>query len=165
MLGSLLDKNIRLQLDHPMFKKLQDSIERPCRSIEWFPMAEQAINTVYALAERPDVFCDRLIKNLARRVFEKKPRSAAAPTQQDPEAMDEDAEQPTTPAPAEDTTTQEQDTSDVFLLSQLLFVVGHVAIKQIVFLELVEREWKRQKHEREAGTLCIFSSPRSGKAE
>ena len=41
---------------------------------------------------------------------------------------------------------------DAFELSQLLFVVGHVAIKQIVYLELVEREWKRQKDEKEKGT-------------
>jgi len=37
------------------------------------------------------------------------------------------------------------DTGDAFELSQLLFVVGHVAIKHIVYLELVEREWKRQR--------------------
>ncbi|KAH9970214.1 non-SMC mitotic condensation complex subunit 1 [Lactifluus volemus] len=36
---------------------------------------------------------------------------------------------------------------DAFKLSQLLFVVGHVAVKYIVYLELVEREWKRQKQE------------------
>ncbi|KAG5347628.1 hypothetical protein C0989_011695 [Termitomyces sp. Mn162] len=41
------------------------------------------------------------------------------------------------------------DMGDAFELSQLLFVVGHVAIKQIVFLELVEREWKRQKDEKQ----------------
>ena len=31
-------------------------------------------------------------------------------------------------------------TGKVFMLSQLLFVVGHVAVKHIVYLELVERE-------------------------
>jgi condensin complex subunit 1 len=46
---------------------------------------------------------------------------------------------------------QEKDLGDAFELSQLLFVVGHVAIKHIVFLELVEREWKRQKDEKSAG--------------
>jgi hypothetical protein len=44
------------------------------------------------------------------------------------------------------------------LHSQLLFVVGHVAIKHIVLLELVEREWKRQKDEKTAGTLFYFKS-------
>ncbi|KIL59473.1 hypothetical protein M378DRAFT_1006629 [Amanita muscaria Koide BX008] len=41
-------------------------------------------------------------------------------------------------------------TSDAFKMSQPLFVVGHVAIKQIVYLELVERELKCQKDERQA---------------
>lgn len=46
---------------------------------------------------------------------------------------------------------KEKDVGDAFELAQLLFVVGHVAIKHIVFLELVEREWKRQKDEKQAG--------------
>lgn len=39
------------------------------------------------------------------------------------------------------------------MLAQLLFVVGHVAIKQIVHLELIEAEWKRRlsSHGRTAG--------------
>lgn len=34
-----------------------------------------------------------------------------------------------------------------FALAQLVFAVGHVAIKHIVYLELVEREFKRRKDE------------------
>ncbi|KAI9068415.1 hypothetical protein FKP32DRAFT_1587688 [Trametes sanguinea] len=168
--GSLLDKTIRLGMDNPLFRKLQDAVERPCRSKEWFPMAEQAINTIYALGERPDVLCGNLIKNLAKRVFGKKPAMAASASQQsggekDPDAMDEDqedAEGEATQMPASPSKSSMQspsksqsqaggskDVGDAFELSQLLFVVGHVAIKQIVFLELVEREWKRQKHEKE----------------
>ena len=51
----------------------------------------------------------------------------------------------------------ERDVGDAFELSQLLFVVGHVAIKQIVFLELIEREWKRQKDEKQTGWFCCYS--------
>ncbi|GJE88854.1 condensin complex subunit 1 [Phanerochaete sordida] len=166
--GSLLDKTIRLQLDNPLFKKLQDALEHPCRHKDWFGMAEQAINTVYALAERPDIFCDRLIKNLTRRVFGPKPdkpsraASVAAPeAAADPDAMVLDEENSENAENAEANPSQgaasangspdggDKDAGDAFELSQLLFVVGHVAIKQIVFLELVEREMKRQKHERE----------------
>ncbi|GFZ43762.1 hypothetical protein JCM24511_01482 [Saitozyma sp. JCM 24511] len=39
------------------------------------------------------------------------------------------------------------DTAGSFALAQLLFVVGHTAIKHIVYLELVEREFKRRKDE------------------
>jgi len=38
----------------------------------------------------------------------------------------------------------EKEPGEAFELSQLLFVVGHI-IKRIVFLRLVECEWKWQK--------------------
>lgn len=130
-------------------------------------MAEQAINTIYNLAERPDIVCSNLIRRLTQRVFGKKApvstQSQPQPQSQerDPDAMDEDGGEADASA---DRTQQSQagnadgkDTGDAFELAQLLFVVGHVAIKQIVFLELVEREWKRQKHEKEMGTLRTTS--------
>ncbi|KAI3624432.1 cnd1 [Malassezia furfur] len=39
---------------------------------------------------------------------------------------------------------------DAYALARLLFVVGHVALKQMVYMELVERELKRRKGERDA---------------
>ncbi|KAG9085131.1 Condensin complex subunit [Ceratobasidium sp. UAMH 11750] len=42
---------------------------------------------------------------------------------------------------------QSNDIGNAFHLSQLVFIVGHVALKHIVHLELVEREWKRRKDE------------------
>ena len=148
--GSLLDKTLRLDMENPLFRKLQDAIERPCRTKEWFPMAEQAINTIYALGERPDLLCGKLIKNLTRRVFGRKPANSSG-SQQDQNAMDQDEEDVDADASQQPQTQKDEDkdASDAFELSQLLFIVGHVAIKQIVFLELVEREWKRQKHEKE----------------
>jgi condensin complex subunit 1 len=49
--GSLLDKSIRLDMDSPVFRKLQEAIEHLCHSREWFALAEQVINTVYALCD------------------------------------------------------------------------------------------------------------------
>lgn len=46
-----------------------------------------------------------------------------------------------------------QDMVGSFTLAQLVFVVGHVAIKHIVYLELVEREFKRRKDEKAKGKL------------
>ncbi|KAG6829705.1 hypothetical protein H0H92_003740 [Tricholoma furcatifolium] len=165
--GSLIDKTVRLQMDNAIFRKLQSVIEMPCRSKDWFGVAEQAINAIYALGEHPDVLCNEIIKNLTRRAFnqdrQRKPNAESQFTEQDPSAMDEDQsgdvtrdEDGVTPTPTPTPTpesTQNENTPDVgeaFELSQLLFVVGHVAIKQIVFLELVEREWKRQKDEKQA---------------
>ena len=129
-------------------------------------MAEQAINTIYNLSEHPDTLCNDLIKHLTRRAFAPKEnptqadRTQATPT---PDAMDEDTatnvgdETPT--APMQSTRSSQSappvDGGDAFELSQLLFVVGHVAVKQIVYLELVEREWKRQKDEKEKGEFAL----------
>ena len=173
--GSLLNKTLRMEMENPVFKKLQDAIEHPCRSKEWFGMAEQAINTIYALGDHPDELCNEIIKKLSRRAFTRKPQPPApdAPVdeERDPEAMVDDAEPPASAGFASQApgsqdisaaqggslTSGEKDVGDVFHLSQLLFVVGHVAIKHIVFLELVEREWKRQKDEKELGTSRDYS--------
>ncbi|KAG6819862.1 hypothetical protein H0H93_007948, partial [Arthromyces matolae] len=156
--GSFLDKTQRLAMDHLIFRKLQETIETPCRLKDWFGLAEQAINAIYALGEHPDILCNEIIKNLTRRAFNQDRKPKINPeSQPEPEAMDEDQAEDL-PRGSDDTTnmpeaTQSDDPSsdlgEAFELSQLLFVVGHVAIKQIVFLELVEREWKRQKDEKQ----------------
>ncbi|PPQ70796.1 hypothetical protein CVT24_001077 [Panaeolus cyanescens] len=157
--GSLIDKTDRIDMDNVIFRKLEAAILHPSRTKEWFGMAEQAINTVYALGDHPDVFCDELIKKLTLRVFSKKtPSPSENPEEDAGDAMNEDQPGDTTFTEADvtmqDATQATQgdstDFGDAFELSQLLFVVGHVAIKQIVFLELIEREWKRQKDEKEA---------------
>jgi len=115
-------------------------------------MAEQAINTIYLLGEHPDELCTQIIQNLTRRAFGRQP----TPTPEaNGDAMDEDPDV-TARSGSVSTMTQDSqvprqrtDLGDAFLLSQLIFVVGHVAIKHIVFLEIVEKEWKRQKEERE----------------
>ena len=119
-------------------------------------MAEQAINTIYLLGEHPDELCNELIKNLTRRAFDSPPPPHAS-LKQDADAMEEDAaEEPRSVAASAASLSSQAsqdpshgDVGDAFYLSQLIFIVGHVAIKHIVFLEFVEKEWKRQKEERE----------------
>jgi condensin complex subunit 1 len=153
-------------MDSPVFRKLQEAIEHPCRSREWFALSEQAINTVYALGDRPEVLSNTIIRNLTRRAFRRRERpppeeGSAVP---DPDAVSMDEDIPASTQPLISTmpgSTQgvanpprkSDDTGDAFELSQLLFIVGHVAIKHIVYLELVEREWKRQKQEKELGSV------------
>ena len=121
-------------------------------------MAEQAVNTIYLLGEQPDLLCGTIIKNLTSKVFSS-PSSSCAP----PPDLDEDGPTiPVPPTPAEDIDTSaptpaktmsrsssqqtmQEDSAGSFPLAQLVFVVGHVAIKHIVYLELVEREFKRRK--------------------
>ncbi|KAJ7219999.1 non-SMC mitotic condensation complex subunit 1-domain-containing protein [Mycena pura] len=166
--GSLLDKTIRIEMDNPIFSKLQNAVEQPTRSKEWFGLAEQAINTVYALGDHPDALCSNLIKKLTMRAFTPKRTASEHPSQdeaacqenqpvleRDPDAVEEDHPGDVSQVSSEDTLekgpkdAKSGTMGDAFELSQLLFVVGHVAIKHIVYLELVEREWKRQKEEKE----------------
>lgn len=57
--------------------------------------------------------------------------------------------QKTTPQKASPQKSQQKKRDNAVALSQLLFIVGHVAIKQIVHLELCELDFKRRKQEKE----------------
>jgi condensin complex subunit 1 len=155
-----MDKNLRLEMGNHVFRKLQDAMEHPCRTKDWFGMAEQAINTIYALGERPDELCNSLIKNLTKRAFRPRDqREDSAGLPNDTDAMEQDPPLDAQEVP-ENLISQGpsggiKDPGDAFELSQLLFVVGHVAIKHIAYLELVEREMKRQKGDKETGALYI----------
>ncbi|CAE6447473.1 unnamed protein product [Rhizoctonia solani] len=157
--GSLEDKSTRLPMTNVVFTRLSDAIEQPSSSKEWFGMAEQAINTIYQLGEQPDTLCSELIKTLTRRVFAPPAKSTpnSVNKDEDAEMADGDEDGETTvqaPEPTQDPAVPEPsqpaksgDIGNAFHLSQLVFVVGHVALKHIVHLELVEREWKRRKDE------------------
>ena len=166
-------------MDSPVFHKLQEAIEHPCCSREWFALGEQAISTIYAFGDQPELLSNAIIKKLTQRAFHRREKqststsaSASVPEDQpssgpNPDAMDEDpppstqALISTQPGSTANPARKSDDTGDAFELSQLVFVVGHVAIKHIVYLELVEREWKRQKQEKERGKscACLLSPP------
>ncbi|WRT63457.1 uncharacterized protein IL334_000362 [Kwoniella shivajii] len=158
--GSLSDKTMRLPMDNPIFVKLQEIIEHSPKSAQWFSMAEQAVNTIYSLGEQPDSLCSEIIKDLTIRVFDK---PSSSNTSSPPVADVEQSDQPQSTedgleAEEDDATKREEingqeeqeekrDQIGSFKLAQLVFVVGHVSIKHIVYLELVEREFKRRKDE------------------
>jgi condensin complex subunit 1 len=142
-------------MDSPIFRKMEDMIEHPCRNKEWFPLAEQIINTIYALGDHPDALCDNIIKYFTRRAFQSRKKDPSKNVL-DGDAMDEDQDMDATQRSderisAKSSSQGSDDIGDSFEMSQLVFIVGHVAIKHIAHLELIEREWKRQKDERDAG--------------
>jgi condensin complex subunit 1 len=107
-----------------------------------FRVTEQAINAIYLLGEHPDIICGDIIKRKATLVFDLK-------TLDDENYMEIDEESILT--------NQEPFLVHPLHLSQLVFIVGHVAIKQIVHLEVIEAEWKRRKAEAESkGILVLF---------
>ncbi|RDA89324.1 hypothetical protein CP532_6244 [Ophiocordyceps camponoti-leonardi (nom. inval.)] len=121
----------RLPSDHAVSARLAAITEVPSDSKEWYGVAEQAINAIYAVSKHPDTLCSDIIRRKTRQVLGGGPRSR-------PVSRDETRGEP------------EAGTRDnAVALSQLLFIVGHVAIKQIVHLELCELDFKRRKQEKE----------------
>jgi condensin complex subunit 1 len=106
--------------DHIIFEKLTGLIIN-ISCDDWFSIAEQAINAIYLLAEYPDVVCTNILVLLLRKCIGHTVDS--------------------------DDFLQTVRSTD---LSHLIFVGGHIAIKQIVYLETIERELKARKGTRPA---------------
>lgn len=151
-----------------------------------FGMAEHAINTIYVLGDQPDALCSSILRDMSRRVFstpQPTPRSDRAQSEtgtsmqeddnisdRQSEAAASDAhaadEAPPTPSSSQNPFSGSQHpgpavpsfTVDPFQLGQLIFAAGHCAIKQLVHLELVEREYKRRKTEASKAAAKAASS-------
>jgi len=133
----------KLPNDHAVLVKLTSIIEIVSDSKEWYGVAEQAISAIYTLSKHPDTLCSEILRRKTKHVF--KQRIAPTPEPQEDEEM---TDAPLTP-PAEVIAEPEQKQKGSIALSQLLFIVGHVAIKQIVHLELCELDFKRRKNEKD----------------
>ncbi|KAJ3189764.1 Condensin complex subunit [Gaertneriomyces sp. JEL0708] len=150
--GSLAYSYSRLPANHPIFMRLSELIVDPtAKSLDWFGFAEQAINAIYLLSEHPDLTCASMIKTITSRIFGvSRPDDAAVDqlTAQLSQTLQINSE--TTQGAPVDSHEQNLGICDPLELSKLCFVLGHVAVKQIVHLEAVEAEWKRRKHAEEA---------------
>jgi len=133
----------KLPNDHAVLQKLAAITEVITDSKEWYGVAEQAISAIYALSKHPDTLCSEILRRKTRHVFKKRNSASSNPA-----SPGETSGAPPTPPPeAQEESESEQKGS--IALSQLLFIVGHVAIKQIVHLELCELDFKRRKNEKE----------------
>lgn len=106
-----------------------------------FGVAEQAISAIYTLSKHPDSLCSDILRRKTKHVFQQQA------TSQDPDAMEGIEGQSGLATPPPEVSTKKQKPS--LALAQLLFIVGHIAIKQIVHLELCELDFKRRKAEKE----------------
>ncbi|MCJ1437198.1 Condensin complex subunit [Xylographa pallens] len=127
--------------DHAILVKLAAITEIVSDSKEWFGVAEQAVGAIYTLSKHPDMLCSEILRRKTRHVFSQ--HSASAPSED--VGLTETNESLPTPPPEESLKPQ----NSSLALSQLLFLVGHIAIKQIVYLEICELDFKRRKAERE----------------
>ncbi|KAJ5594535.1 uncharacterized protein N7459_000743 [Penicillium hispanicum] len=132
----------KLANDHSVLIKLAAMLEIVSDSKEWYGVAEQAISAIYSLSKHPDVLCSDILRRKTRFVFQphvQRPSSSHTSNngdEQRPGTASTDG-QGSKPKPS------------AAALSQLLYVVGHIAIKQIVHLELCELDFKRRKAEQE----------------
>eukprot|EP00741_Cyanophora_paradoxa_P018581 tig00021070_g17937.t1 len=155
----------KLKPGHAIFRKLARIIEgEGLNDASWFPAAEQAINAVYALCLRPEELCAELLRRLARRVFGDGSSSSSSSASgsdaasgrgssgsssssgggaEGGDAMAADAEAPA-PAPAEAAAAAPGEATPG-QLARLFFVVGHVALKHVVYMEEVAALIKRRR--------------------
>ncbi|KAL2816845.1 armadillo-type protein [Aspergillus cavernicola] len=146
----------KLTNQHAVLIKLAAMVETVSDSKEWYGVAEQAISAIYALSKHPDVLCSDIVKRKTRSVFQRqvqRPSSSGS--------GNEDEQRPGT-ASTEKSVSGQKTSSGA--LSQLLFVVGHIAIKQIVHLELCELDFKRRKVEQEKNKPASLSAQANDEA-
>ena len=141
----------KLPNDHAVLAKLAAVVEIVSSSKEWFGVAEQAFSAIYTLSKHPDTLCSEILRRKTRRVFQPQRERSGSPM-----VGVEGQEVPPTEGP---TIPQKESLA----LSQLLFMVGHIAIKQIVHLELCELDFKRRKAEKEKAKT-VGTAPVKGKA-
>ena len=145
----------KLTNDHPVLERLAAMVEIVSDSKEWYGVAEQAISAIYALSKHPDVRCSNILRRKTRFVFQPQlQRPSSSHT-----SADGEEQRPGTASSSGRTLTQKTTPA---ALSQLLFVVGHIAIKQIVHLELCELDFKRRKAEQEKNKTAIPAAEKAG---
>ncbi|KAL9114168.1 MAG: hypothetical protein Q9227_001940 [Pyrenula ochraceoflavens] len=141
----------KLSNDHAVLVKLAALLELSSESTEWYGVAEQAVAAIYALAKHPDVVCSNMLRRKTRAVFQGSERTQEKAQSDNGEV--EVGEQ------TQNESVSSTQTRKATLLSQLLFTVGHIAIKQIVHIELCELDFKRRKQEQERNKPTAESSP------
>ena len=147
----------KLSNDHAILVALAAIVEAVSDSKEWFGVAEQAIGAIYTLSKHPDTLCSDILRRKTKHVFQ------ARYTQSRPGSMDEaDSSHGLQTPPTEESDREQR---SALALSQLLFIIGHIAIKQIVHLELCELDFKRRKAESEKLKAVSTSPVKSAKVD
>ncbi|KAI0999946.1 Condensin complex subunit 1 [Podosphaera aphanis] len=152
----------KLPNDHIILSKLAEIVEIESDNKEWYGVAEQAISAIYTLSKYPDILCSGILRRKTRSVFQ---QHQVKRSESEPEIEVEHSI--TSPSPSPPDNKPEENMLDkvkgTVALSQLLFIVGHIAIKQIVHLELCELNFKRRKTEIEKNKASESLSVKASK--
>lgn len=144
--GGVASEPYKLSETHEMFTSLVRILVKSSTDLEnryWIPLMEQAVNVIYKLAEAPDMICGDLIKQLAAECSHKKV------VQEEKKEENEEKEEDGNPLDELVKDDSEGTESLAFasgVLSRLLSLVGHVALRQLVHLDVeVFGEMKRRR--------------------
>ncbi|XP_071442798.1 condensin complex subunit 1-like [Hetaerina americana] len=177
-----LDPPLRLPSNHIIFTTLCDIVLKGLWDFQdyyYTPMASLAIDVIYQMAEKPDTLCGHLIKDICtgmkdRFMFSKASEGVEGTLKESQpltQGTTDDVEKPKElmgpPAPLPPPSSMQ---IPVTALSRLMFVVGHVAFREFVYLDTqVFTELKRRNNVREklqekdqAGKKGKQKSKRSG---
>ncbi|XP_068633143.1 condensin complex subunit 1 [Battus philenor] len=124
LLLSLSKKDQRYPADHTIFNSLHDSLMETFNKFQnFYSFASNVIDLVYAVCDTPDIFCAKLLTEMYKNI--------ETVTVKDKD-NEEDIEVP------------------VELLSRFVFVLGHVALQQLIYLDIsVYSELRRRNQVRE----------------
>ncbi|KAK2877834.1 hypothetical protein FQN49_001152 [Arthroderma sp. PD_2] len=137
----------KLANDHPVLTKLASMMEIVSDSKEWYGVAEQAISAIYTLSKHPDTLCSDILRRKTSAVFQSNTAHQRTDSEGDRPSSSSSSAVAATAIPEDNKAVRQK--ASVIGLSQLLIIVGHIAIKQIVHLELCELDFKRRKAEQE----------------
>ena len=157
-----LPGNAKMTNDHAVLRMLASIILSSSDSQDWYGMTEQAIGAIYALSQHPDVLCSEVLREKTKDVFQQTRFAPLLSRETSPDVVNVDAmdvDEPERPATPHEPPKRWKPKPSI-ALSQLLFAVGHIAIKQIVHLELCELDFKRRKQEQEKNKPVGNTSPR-----
>lgn len=121
----------RFKSNHEVFDKLRELVVNPEIPLaQWFPAAEQAINTIYMVSEKPDLLMENIICHMAEEVnFESGKKYNQMEVNENEEKREID--------------------SAYDPLARVLFVVGQSALRQLIYVEEIHREVQRMRFEQD----------------
>ncbi|XP_041979306.1 condensin complex subunit 1 [Aricia agestis] len=124
LLLTIAKKNQRYPADHAIFTALYDSVMDTFSTMNQFTsFAGNSIDVIYAICDTPDVLCTKLLSDMYKKIQETMVKDAE---------NEEDISMPTE------------------LLTRFIFVLGHIALQQLIYLDIsVYSELRRRNQVRE----------------
>ncbi|XP_071805504.1 condensin complex subunit 1-like [Asterias amurensis] len=131
------EEPFRFPADHQIFTRLSTILITGVSDLEkvhWLPLAEQAVNTIYRLAEHPDTVCGDIVKKLAAAIIKAGQSDEVTQGGEDGETQ-----------PEQEGESSASTSCPAGVLSRFLAFSGHVALAQLVHLDvMVSGEMKRR---------------------